>query len=97
MFNVRFACVPVANFSFPACAPTGERNPFTRSGLDICYVPAGPRAFFRLSGQFGPQQFMFCWPAGPMTFISVVNTFTIFSVDLSRARGFLIRNLPSPS
>ena len=67
------------------------------AGLDIGYVPAGPRAFFRLSGQFGPQQFIFCWPAGPVTFILVVNTFTTFSVDLSRARGFLIRNLPSPS
>ena len=72
---------------------------FNRSvaGLDIGYVPAGPRAFFWLSGQFGPQQFIFCWPAGPVTFISVVNTFTTCSVDLSRARGFLIRNLPSPS
>ena len=67
------------------------------TGLDIGYVPAGPRAFFRQSGQFGPQQFIFCWPAGPVTFISVVKTFTTFSVDLSRARGFLIRNLPSPS
>ena len=67
------------------------------SGLDIGYVPAGPRAFLRLSGQFGPQQFIFCWPAGPVTFISVVNTLTTFSVDLSRARGFLKRNLPSPS
>ena len=68
-----------------------------QSGLDIGYVPAGPRAIFRLSGQFGPQQFIFCWPAGPVTFISVVNTFTTFSFDLSRARGFLKRNLPSHS
>ena len=67
------------------------------TGLDIGYVPAGPRAFFRLSGQFGPQQFIFCWPAGPVTFISVVNTFTTFSVDLSRARGFLKRNLRAVS
>ena len=67
------------------------------AGLDIGYVPAGPRAFFRLSGQFGPQQFIFCWPAGPVTFISVVNTFTTFSVDLSRARGFLKRNLRAVS
>ena len=29
------------------------------SGLDIGYVPAGPDAFFRWSGQFGPQQFFF--------------------------------------
>ena len=26
------------------------------AGLDIGYVPAGPDAFFRWSGQFGPQQ-----------------------------------------
>ena len=26
------------------------------SGLDIGYVPAGPHAFLRLSGQFGPLQ-----------------------------------------
>ena len=71
--------------------------PCRKSGLDIGYVPAGPCAFFRLSGQFGPQQFIFCWPAGPVTLISVVNTCTTFSVDLSRARGFLKRNLPPPS
>ena len=35
------------------------------SGLDIGYVPAGPDAFFRWSGQFGPQQLIFYWPAGP--------------------------------
>ena len=29
------------------------------AGLDIGYVPAGPHAFLRLSGQFGPPQFMF--------------------------------------
>ena len=61
------------------------------AGLDIGYVPAGPRAFYRLSGQFGPQQFIFCWPAGPVTFISVVNTFTTFSVDLSRAHMHRVR------
>ena len=32
------------------------------SGLDIGYVPAGPHAFFRSSGQFGPQQLILCWP-----------------------------------
>ena len=36
-------------------------------GLDIGYVPAGPDAFFRWSGQFGPQQLIFYWPAGPVT------------------------------
>ena len=29
------------------------------AGLDIGYVPAGPDAFFRWSGQFGPQQLIF--------------------------------------
>ena len=38
------------------------------TGLDIGYVPAGPDAFFRLSGQFGPQQLIFYWPAGPVDF-----------------------------
>ena len=28
-------------------------------GLDIGYVPPGPHAFLRLSGQFGPPQFIF--------------------------------------
>ena len=37
-------------------------------GLDIGYVPAGPDAFFRWSGQFGPQQLIFYWPAGPVDF-----------------------------
>ena len=38
------------------------------TGLDIGYVPAVPDAFFRSSGQFGPQQFNLCWPAGPVAF-----------------------------
>ena len=38
------------------------------AGLDIGYVPAGPDAFFSWSGQFGPQQFILCWPAGPEAF-----------------------------
>ena len=38
------------------------------TGLDIGYVPAGPDAFFRWSGQFGPQQLIFYWPAGPVDF-----------------------------
>ena len=48
------------------------------SGLDIGYVPAGPHAFFRSSGQFGPQQFILCWPAGPVAFRSVANACTSF-------------------
>ena len=39
------------------------------SGLDIGYVPAGPHAFLRLSGQFGPPQFIFHWPEGPVFFV----------------------------
>ena len=39
-----------------------------RTGLDIGYVPAGPHAFLRLSGQFGPPQFTFHWPEGPVVF-----------------------------
>ena len=42
-------------------------NP-TQPGLDIGYVPAGPHAFLRLSGQFGPPQFIFHWPEGPVFF-----------------------------
>ena len=38
------------------------------TGLDIGYVPAVPHAFFRPLGQFGPQQFNLCWPAGPVAF-----------------------------
>ena len=37
-----------------------------KTGLDIGYVPAGPDAFLRWSGQFGPQQLIFYWPAGPV-------------------------------
>ena len=40
----------------------------TRAGLDIGYVPAGPDAFLRWSGQFGPQQLIFYWPGGPVDF-----------------------------
>ena len=32
------------------------------AGLDIGYVPAAPDAFFRWSGQLGPQQLIFYWP-----------------------------------
>ena len=38
------------------------------AGLDIGYVPAGPHAFLRLSGQFGPLQLIFHWPEGPVDF-----------------------------
>ena len=40
----------------------------TDTGLDNGYVPAGPNAFLRLSGQFGPPQFIFHWPEGPVFF-----------------------------
>ena len=57
----------------------------TYAGLDIGYVPAGPHAFFRSSGQFGPQQFILCWPAGPVALRSVANACVqFFSVDVSR-------------
>ena len=38
------------------------------AGLDIGYVPAGPHAFLRLSGQFGPPQFTFHWAEGQWIF-----------------------------
>ena len=38
------------------------------AGLDIGYVPAGSYAFLRLSGQFGPPQFIFHWAEGPVVF-----------------------------
>ena len=38
------------------------------AGLDIGYVPAGLHAFLRLSCQFGPPQFVFHWPEGPVFF-----------------------------
>ena len=40
----------------------------TLTGIDIGYVPAGSHAFLRLSGQFGPPQFIFHWPEGPVEF-----------------------------
>ena len=44
------------------------------AGLDIGYVPAGPHAFLRLSsGQFGPPQFIFHWPEGPVDFFLVLS------------------------
>ena len=37
-----------------------------------------PHAFFRSSGQFGPQQLILCWSAGPVAFRSVANACTSF-------------------
>ena len=37
-------------------------------GSALANVPAGPHAFFRSSGQFGPQQFILYWPEGPVAF-----------------------------
>ena len=53
-----------------------------------------PHAFLgRLSGQFGPQQFIFCWPAGPVTFISVVNMYnTFFRWSILCKTGDRVRN-----
>ena len=45
-----------------------DDDDYAYAGLDIGYVPAGPDAFFRWSGQFGPQQLIFYWPAGPVDF-----------------------------
>ena len=59
---------------------TGGDPPVTDStyaGLDIGYVPAGPHAFFRSSGQFGPQ-FNLCWPAGPVAFNRGFFSFSFF-------------------
>ena len=42
------------------------------TGLDIGYVPAGSHAFLRLSGQCGPQQFIFHWPEGGQCFFFFV-------------------------
>ena len=41
-------------------------------GLDIGYVPVGPHAFLRLSGQFGLLQLIFHWPKGPVDFFFLV-------------------------
>ena len=51
----------------------------TWSGLDIGYVPAGPNAFFRSSGQFGPQQFILYWSEGPVAFRFFFFFFFFFS------------------
>ena len=61
------------------------------AGLDIGYVPAGPHAFFRSSGQFGPQQFILCWPAGPVAFRSVENACTSFFLLTCAASDIFFR------
>ena len=38
-------------------------------GLTLAMCPLGLDAFFRWSGQFGPQQLIFYWPAGPVFFL----------------------------
>ena len=48
------------------------------AGLDIGYVPAGQDAFFRWSGQFGPQQLIFYWPDGPVDFLFFIFFYFIF-------------------
>ena len=45
--------------------------------------PLARRHFFRSSGQFGPQQLILCWPAGPVAFRSVANAYQFFSFGLS--------------
>ena len=57
------------------------------SRAPLGYVPAGqgPHAFFRSSGLFGPQQFILCWPAGPVTFRSMINACTSFSAQFHGA------------
>ena len=66
-------------------------------GLDIGYVPAGPDAFLRWSGQFGPQQLIFYWPAGPVDFFLFFFYFFIFfriTIHiLKMLRGWLLNNL----
>ena len=77
------------------------------SGLDIGYVPAGPDAFLRWSGQFGPQQLIFYWPAGPVDddyyyyyyyifYLFFIFIFFIFRITihiLKMLRGWLLNNL----
>ena len=57
------------------------------SGLDIGYVPAVPHAFLRLSGQFGPPQFIFHWPKGPVFFFFLVLRMPpLFSLGIGKTR-----------
>ena len=59
------------------------------AGLDIGYVPAFPHAFLRLSGQFGPPQFIFHWPEGPVVFFCfflVLRMPPIFLLGIGKTR-----------
>ena len=57
------------------------------AGLDIGYVPAGPNAFLRLSGQFGPPLFIFHWPEGPVFFFSASYAAIIFTGNRQNSEG----------
>ena len=63
---------------FQAIIVHGKKD---NSGLDIGYVPAGPHAFLRLSGQFGPPQLIFHWPEGPVDFLILFLFFIFFSAS----------------
>ena len=55
-------------------------------GLDIGYVPAGPHAFLRPSGQFGPPQFIFHWPEWPVFFFCVLRMPPLFLLGIGKTR-----------
>ena len=57
------------------------------AGLDIGYVPAGPHAFLRLSGQFGPPQFIFHWPEHFFFFFSASYAAIIFTGNRQNSEG----------
>ena len=59
---------------------------YTIAGLDIGYVPAAPHAFMRLSGQFGPPQFIFHWPEGPVFFFLVLRMPPLFLLGIGKTR-----------
>ena len=74
-----------------------------QAGLDIGYVPAGPDAFLRWSGQFGPQQLIIYWPAGPVDIFFIFLLFFLIFIFLfffritihilKMLRGWLLNNL----
>ena len=67
-----------------------ELQPVRSTGLDIGYVPAGPHAFLRLSGQFGPPQFIYHWPEGPVflfCFFSASYAAIIFTGNRQNSEG----------
>ena len=76
-----------------------QNSKFTNSssitpGLDIGYVPAGPDAFFRWSGQFGPQQLIFYWPARSVDFFFFFFFFFRITIPIwNFVRGWLLNNL----